>query len=84
MHSLFITLYNGLNEEIFSDFLSNIDAVDSHTCIYPKVKYSEADVIRLPFQLRFIHAIDGKIEIFYENGVHAEIIRKTFPWQVQI
>lgn len=78
---LFITLYNGLNEEIFSDFIENIDAVDSHTIIYPKVKYSEADVIRLPFNLRFINVWDGKVRLFYDNGVHAEITRELFPWQ---
>jgi len=65
-----------MNEEIFSDFIENIDAVDSHTCIYPKIKYSEADVIRLPFNLRFVHVINGSVVLYYENGVHAEIIRK--------
>jgi len=84
MHSLFITLYNGMDEEIFSDFIEHIDGVDSHVCIYPKVKYSEADVIRLPFQLSYILIRPGKVCLFYDNGVYAEIIRKTFPWQVQI
>jgi hypothetical protein len=65
-----------MNEEIFSDFIENIDAVDSHTCIYPKIKYSEADVIRLPFNLRFINVLNGSVMLFYDNGVHAEIIRK--------
>ena len=73
---LFITLYNGLHEEIFSDFIENIDAVDSHTNIYPKVKYSEADVIRLPFNLRFFTIRDGVVSLHYDNGVYAEIIRK--------
>lgn len=73
---LHITLFNGLNEEIFSDFIENIDVVDSHTCIYPKVKYSEADVIRMPFNLKFVQVRDGSVLLFYENGIHAEIIKK--------
>jgi hypothetical protein len=65
-----------MNEELFSDFIENIDAVDSHTCIYPKIKYSEADVIRLPFDLKWISVINGSIVLYYENGVYAEIARK--------
>lgn len=76
MKRLFITLLNGDNEEIFSDYVSNIDAVDSHTVIYRKQKYSEADVIRIPFNLQWIQLINGSILLHYENGVHAEIIRK--------
>jgi hypothetical protein len=78
-----MTLYNGQNEEIFSDFIQNIDVVDSHTVIYPKVKYSEGDVIRLPFNLRFVHVIDGTVILFYNNGIHAEITRKSLPWQCE-
>ena len=76
MRKLFITLLNVENEEIFSDFIENIDAVDSHTVIYSKVNYSEADVIRLPFNLRFISIKDGAVRLHYDNGVYAQIIRK--------
>ena len=65
-----------MQEEIFSDFIENIDVVDSHTNIYPKVKYSEADVIRLPFNLRFLTIRDGVVSLHYDNDVYAEIIRK--------
>lgn len=65
-----------MNEEIFSDFIENIDAVDSHTCIYPQVSYSEADVIRLPFNLKSYGISNGVVFLNYENGVYAEITRK--------
>lgn len=73
---LYITVANEDDEEIFSDFIENIDAVDSHTCIYPKVKYSEADVIRLPFNLLSVQVRSGSVFLYYDNGIHAEIIRK--------
>jgi hypothetical protein len=73
---LFIVLVNGLGEEIFSDYLEHIDAVDSHTCIYPKIKYSEADVIRLPFNLGSVQVFDGAVYLNYDNGIRAKIIRK--------
>jgi len=65
-----------MGEEIFSDFIENIDAVDSHTIVYPKVKYSEADVIRLPFDLDSVYIEDGSVFLFYANGVYAQINRK--------
>lgn len=73
---LFITLFNGDNEEIFSDFIQNIDVVDSHTVIYPKVKYSEADVIRMPFNLRSIYLKNGSVFLYYDYGIYAEIVKK--------
>jgi len=76
MRKLFITLFNRLHEEIFSDFIENIDVVDSHTNIYHKVKYSEADVIRLPFDLRYFTINNGEVTLYYENGIYATIVRK--------
>jgi hypothetical protein len=76
MKRLYLTLRDSDKNEIFSDFIANIDAVDSHTVVYQKQKYSEADVIRMPFHLNFIAIKDGIVYLYYDNGVHAEIIRK--------
>lgn len=65
-----------MQQEIFSDFIAHIDAVDSHTVCYDKVNFSEADVIRLPFDLKFIYIADGKVTLYYGNDLYAEIIRK--------
>ena len=64
-----------MHEEIFSDYIENIDAVDSHTVIYPKVKYSESDVFRIPFNLNSIFVGQGSVILHYENGLDAEIVR---------
>lgn len=76
MKQLHLTLLNIEGNEIFSDYIKNIDCVDSHTIIYHKTNFSEADVIRLHFNLQFISISEGKIYLYYDNGIHAEVIRK--------
>jgi hypothetical protein len=73
---LHLTLVNSNNDEIFSDFIAHIDAVDSHTVCYKKVNFSEADVIRLPYDITCWTVKNGIIEIYYNNGLTAIIIRK--------
>jgi hypothetical protein len=73
---LYITLFNAQHKELFSDFICHIDAVDSHTVIYLKFNYSEADVIRVPFHLQFAQIQNGKVNLYYSNGTYAEIVRK--------
>jgi hypothetical protein len=76
MRKLYLILKNNEGDEIFSDFIENIDSVDSHTVVYRKTKYSEADVIRMPFNLHGVWCRNGMITLIYDNGVHAEILRK--------
>jgi hypothetical protein len=73
---LHLTIFNSQHEEVFSDFICHIDAVDSHTNVYTKENHSEADVIRIPFELSHIQVQDGKINLYYENLLYAEIVRK--------
>lgn len=77
MKQLFITVFNPEHEELFSDFISHIDAVDSHTIIYHKTNYSEADVLRLYYDLNYIYIAEGKVILYFKGGLYAEIIRKS-------
>ena len=76
MKRLYITLRNEEGYEIFSDFIQNIDAVNSHTCIYPRSTHSESRVIRIFYDLLSFYIKDGIVLLYYQGGLFAEVTRR--------
>jgi hypothetical protein len=76
MRRLYLTIKNPFGHRIFSDFIENIDSVESHTVIYRKDKYLAANIIRMPFNISSISLLKGIVIMRYDNGLCIEIIRK--------
>lgn len=75
MKRLFITLKDRAGNEIYCDYLCNIDACKSYTIFY-KFPFNESDVMRIPFELEYVTILSGVVRLNYANGLQAEIIRK--------
>lgn len=73
---LYITYRDHKQNIIFEGFIHKIDAVKSHTVIYKSELLQESDIIRLPFNIKAIQAIDGKVTIYYFYDMSLEIERR--------
>jgi hypothetical protein len=73
---IYLTIRDPFGNKIYSDFIFRIDSVQSHTIIYLKDKYMASSIIRMPFSLTSITAVDGITIARYVNGVSVHITRK--------